>query len=184
MEGVQPWFVDMDLHPVVPTPISEGTDTAFATRFRQAILSQPGDPPCFVPPHVDYAGDDEIMSLAEQHIPWPGPARARMLVDVAFMHASRGYHIVRRSSVLEALEQSLSNPSWRDPVMECKLRALFGLGEMCASKFVPPNRPFPGLAHFAQATKMLNYLGEWPTLDLIEIRLILVGVISLLSQHV
>ncbi|KAM7191621.1 Fungal specific transcription factor domain containing protein [Naviculisporaceae sp. PSN 640] len=170
MEG-QPWFVDMDL-PQNPTPISEGTDTAFATRFRQAI-SDPDGPPRFVPPHVDYAGDEEIMSLAEQHIPWPKPARARMLVDVAFMHASRGYHIVRRSSVLEALEKSLTNPDWRDPVMECKLRALFGLGEMCASKFVPPNQPFPGLSHFAQATKILNYLGEWPTLDLIEIRLIL-----------
>lgn len=172
MEG-QPWFVDMGL-PQAPTPISEGTDTAFATRFRRAI-SHPDDPPCFVPPHVDYAGDDEIMSLAEQHTPWPKPARARMLVDVAFMHASRGYHIVRRSSILEALEESLSNPNWRDPVMECKLRALFGLGEMCASKFVPPNQSFPGLSHFAQATKILNYLGEWPTLDLIEIRLILVS---------
>lgn len=42
-----------------------------------------------------------------------------------------------------------------------------------ATRFVAPGREFPGLAYSAQATKMLNYLGERPTLDFIEIRLLL-----------
>ncbi|GAB1315545.1 hypothetical protein MFIFM68171_05755 [Madurella fahalii] len=167
----QPWFIDLDL-PHMPTPINEAADTAFATRFRQ-VLSDPKDPPCVHLPHIDYAGDDTIMSLAEMQSPWPRPSRARLLMDVALMHASRCFHIVRRSVVLDALETSISDPTWRDPVMTCKLRALFALGELCSSRFVPPGREFPGLSHFAQATKMLNYLGERPTLDFIEIRLLL-----------
>jgi proline utilization trans-activator len=167
----QPWFIDISLQHT-PTPINEAADTAFATRFRQ-VLSDPSEPPCVHLPHIDYAGDDTIMSLAENSCPWPRPARARSLMNVAFMHTSRGYHIVRQSVVLDALEKSYS-PSWRDPVMACKLRALFALGELCSSRFVPPGQEFPGLAHFAHATKILNYLGERPTLDFIEIRLILV----------
>ncbi|KAK4445293.1 fungal-specific transcription factor domain-containing protein [Podospora aff. communis PSN243] len=166
----QPWFIDISLQHT-PTPINEAADTAFATRFRQ-VLSNPSEPPCVHLPHIDYAGDDTIMSLAESHCPWPRPARARSLMNVAFMHTSRGYHIVRQSVVLDALEKSYS-PNWRDPVMSCKLRALFALGELCSSRFVPPGHEFPGLAHFGHATKILNYLGERPTLDFIEIRLIL-----------
>ncbi|KAK4039006.1 fungal-specific transcription factor domain-containing protein [Parachaetomium inaequale] len=167
----QPWFVDVDL-PHTPTPINEAADTAFATRLRQ-VLSHPDDPPCAHLPHTDYASDDTIMALAETHTPWPKPSRARLLMDVALMHVSRGYHIVRRSVVLDALEKSQANPGWRDPVMSCKLRALFALGDLCSSRFVLPGREFPGLGHFAQATKILNYLDERPTLDLIEIRLML-----------
>jgi hypothetical protein len=172
----QPWFVEVDL-PHTPTPINEAADTAFATRLRQ-VLSEPTDPPCAHLPHIDYASDDTIMSLAEAHTPWPKPARARLLMSVALMHVSRGYHIVRRSVVLDALEKSLANPGWRDPVMSCKLRALFALGDLCSSRFVLPGREFPGLGHFAQATKILNYLDERPTLDLIEIRLMLVSFLS------
>ncbi|KAK5659345.1 hypothetical protein OQA88_1438 [Cercophora sp. LCS_1] len=167
----QPWFIDITLHHT-PTPINEAADTAFATRFRQ-VLSDPSDPPCMHLPHVDYAGDDTLNSLTEISHPWPKPSRARLLMSVALMHASRCYHIVRRTEVLDALELSISTPNWRDPVMTCKLRALFALGELCSSRFVPPGHEFPGIGHFAQATKILNYLTERPTLDFIEIRLML-----------
>ncbi|KAL2262970.1 hypothetical protein VTK26DRAFT_8759 [Humicola hyalothermophila] len=169
-DNEQPWFIDITLSHT-PTPISEAADTAFATRLRQ-FLSGPSSLPCTPLPHTDYAGDDTIMSLAEAPHPWPKPSRARLLLNVALMHTSRGYHIVRRSVVFDALERSF-DPGWRDTVMTCKLRALFALGELCSSKFVSPGRGFPGLAHFAQATKILNYLGERPTLDFIELRLIL-----------
>ncbi|KAK3990400.1 fungal-specific transcription factor domain-containing protein [Cladorrhinum sp. PSN332] len=175
----QPWFVEVDL-PHTPTPINEAADTAYATRFRQ-VLSDWMDPadsasPCLHLPRIDYAGDDTIMSLAELPCPWPKPSRARLLMDVALMHANKNYHIVRRRLILEAMESSLPDPTtWRrrEPVMTAKLWALFGLGELCSSRFVAPGREFPGSAYFAQATKMLNYLGERPTLDFIEIRLLL-----------
>ncbi|KAK4180236.1 fungal-specific transcription factor domain-containing protein [Triangularia setosa] len=167
----QPWFLDIDL-PQTPKPINEAADTAFATRFRQA-LSDPGDPHCSHVPHNEYAGDDTIMSLAETAWPWPKPSRARLLMNVALMHASRCLYIVRPGEVLQAMENSFSNPHWRDPIMAGKLRALFALGELCSSRFVPPGQVFPGLGHFAQATRILSYLGEHPTMDFIEIRLIL-----------
>ncbi|KAK0665467.1 fungal-specific transcription factor domain-containing protein [Cercophora samala] len=167
----QPWFLDIDL-PQTPKPINEAADTAFATRFRQA-LSDPSDPHCSHVPHNEYAGDDTIMSLAEAAWPWPKPSRARLLMNVALMHASRCLYIVRPGEVLRAMENSFSDPNWRDPIMAGKLRALFALGELCSSRFVPPGQVFPGLGHFAQATRILSYLGEHPTMDFIEIRLIL-----------
>ncbi|VBB86200.1 Putative protein of unknown function [Podospora comata] len=167
----QPWFLDIDL-PQTPKPINEAADTAFATRFRQA-LSDPSDLQFCHVPHNEYAGDDTIMSLAETPWPWPKPSRARLIMNVALMHASRCLYIVRPGEVLRALENSLTDPNWRDPIMAGKLRALFALGELCSSRFVPPGQVFPGLGHFAQASKVLSYLGEHPTMDFIEIRLIL-----------
>ncbi|KAK4187649.1 fungal-specific transcription factor domain-containing protein [Podospora australis] len=169
----QPWFIDITLHHT-PTPINEAADTAFATRIRE-VLSDPSEPPCMHLPHIDYAGDELInsKSLSETSYPWPKPSRARMVMNVALLHASRCYHIVRRSEVVAALERIIVDPNWRDPVMTCKLRALFALGELCSSRFVPPGQDFPGIGNFAQATKILNYLCERPTLDFIEIRLLL-----------
>ena len=89
------------------------------------------------------------------------------------MHVSQGYYIVRQSVVLDALQASYS-PCWRDPVMVCKLRALFALGKFCLSRFVPPSQEFPGLTHFAQATKILSHVCERLTLDFIKMRLLLV----------
>lgn len=177
----QPWFLDIDL-PQTPKPINEAADTAFATRFRQA-LSDPSDLQFSHVPHNEYAGDDTIMSLAETPWPWPKPSRARLIMNVALMHASRCLYIVRPGEVLRALENSLTDPNWRDPIMAGKLRALFALGELCSSRFVPPGQVFPGLGHFAQASKVLSYLGEHPTMDFIEIRLILVGSYTLRTAY-
>jgi proline utilization trans-activator len=167
----QSWFVDIDFTHA-PAPINDATDTAFATRFRQVLLD-PQDVEYKYIPRIDYAADELVMTLADAPCPWPTPSRARFLVEVALRFVNRCFHIVRRSTILDSLELSLSNRNWRDLTLKCKLWALFGIGELYSSRSLPPDGQFPGLPYFTKALRMLCYMSERPTLDLLEIRLLM-----------
>ncbi|KAF6799459.1 fungal specific transcription factor domain-containing protein [Colletotrichum sojae] len=168
---VESLLIDSEL-PHMPVPVSEATDTAFAMRFRQVMSESYGTPHGHIR-RSDFATDEEIMSLAHVPCPWPSPSKARFLIEVALRHVSGCFHIVRRSCILDALELSLRNPGCRDPIMKCKLWALFGMGELYWSRAIKAQETFPGLHYFAKATKIFTYIGEQPTIDLLEIRLIL-----------
>ncbi|TDZ33148.1 putative transcriptional regulatory protein [Colletotrichum spinosum] len=133
-------------------------DTAFATRFRQVMSDLSASQKTYIPRN-DFASDERIMNLAEATCPWPSPPKARLLIEVALRNVSGCFHIVRKSCVLDAVEMSHSTsssnqiPTWKD--------------------YSVKYHDFPGLHYFAKATKILNYLGERPTLDLLETRLIL-----------
>ncbi|KAM5362794.1 hypothetical protein ACJZ2D_012326 [Fusarium nematophilum] len=166
----RPWFFDMNvLH--TPVLIGEVSDAAFATRFRQAI-SEPGHSHI---PRVNYAPDDRLLQLSDTECPWPIPSRARLLVNVALKYVSRCYHIVRRSQILEGLEQTIQNPHSTDALLKSKLWALFAIGEMYSTRTAAKEKNFPGMAYFARATRILRIISERPRIDAIEIRLLLAG---------
>ncbi|KAF7557809.1 hypothetical protein G7Z17_g449 [Cylindrodendrum hubeiense] len=146
---VRPWFGSKNgSH--TPILIGEAADAAFATRFRQAI----SDPHVPQPKHmmrVNYATDQELLSLAESEVAWPSPSRARFLVEASLRRVSRCYYIVRRSSVLESLEQSIHDPAWGNSALRWS------------------DKEFPGMAYFAKASRMLGVLEESPGIDTIEI---------------
>ncbi|KAJ4132518.1 hypothetical protein NW754_015335 [Fusarium falciforme] len=164
----RPWFFDMNvLH--TPVLIGEASDAAFATRFRQAI-SEPGHSHI---PRVNYAPDDRLLTLSDADCPWPIPSRARLLVNVALKYVSRCYHIVRKSQILEGLEQTIQNPHSTDSLLKSKLWALFAIGEMYSTRTAAKEKNFPGMRYFARATRVLRIISERPRIDAIEIRLLL-----------
>ncbi|KAF5660121.1 transcription activator [Fusarium heterosporum] len=164
----RPWFFDMNvLH--TPVLIGEASDAAFATRFRQAI-SEPGHSHI---PRVNYAPDETLLALSDEECPWPIPSRARLLVNVALKHVSRTYYIVRRSQILEGLEQTILNPHSTDALLKSKLWVLFAIGEMYSTRTAAKDRNFPGMAYFARATRILRIISERPRIDAIEVRLLL-----------
>ncbi|KAI8722716.1 Zn(2)-C6 fungal-type domain-containing protein [Fusarium sp. LHS14.1] len=164
----RPWFFDMNvLH--TPVLIGEASDAAFATRFRQAI-SEPGHSHI---PRVNYAPDDRLLTLSDADCPWPIPSRARLLVNVALKYVSRCYHIVRKSQILEGLEQTIQNPHSTDSLLKSKLWALFAIGEMYSTRTAAKEKNFPGMCYFARATRVLRIISERPRIDAIEIRLLL-----------
>ncbi|KAI8682070.1 Zn(2)-C6 fungal-type domain-containing protein [Fusarium keratoplasticum] len=164
----RPWFFDMNvLH--TPVLIGEASDAAFATRFRQAI-SEPGHSHI---PRVNYAPDDRLLTLSDADCPWPIPSRARLLVNVALKYVSRCYHIVRKSQILEGLEQTIQNPHSTDSLLKSKLWALFAIGEMYSTRTAAKEKNFPGMCYFARATRILRIISERPRIDAIEIRLLL-----------
>ncbi|KAF5242651.1 hypothetical protein FAUST_3190 [Fusarium austroamericanum] len=147
----RPWFFDMNvLH--TPVLIGEASDAAFATRFRQAI-SEPGHSHI---PRVNYAPDETLLALSDEDCPWPIPSRARLLVNVALKYVSRGYYIVRKSQILEGLEQTILNPHSTDSLLK-----------------TAKDKNFPGMAYFARATRILRIISERPRIDAVEIRLLL-----------
>lgn len=154
-----------------PVLIGEASDAAFATRFRQAI-SEPGHSHI---PRVNYAADDRLLTLSDADCPWPIPSRARLLVNVALKYVSRCYHIVRKSQILEGLEQTIQNPHSTDSLLKSKLWALFAIGEMYSTRTAAKEKNFPGMCYFARATRILRIISERPRIDAIEIRLLLVG---------
>ncbi|KAI8208772.1 hypothetical protein K4K52_001113 [Colletotrichum sp. SAR 10_76] len=168
---VRPWFMNANVFRT-PILISEVADAAFTTRFRQ-VISDPEEPQ---PKHIlrlNYAPDKELMTLVKSDIPWPTPSRSRFLVEVALKYVSRRYHVVRRSSIMENLEQSIHNPSWGDLMLRSKLWALFAIGELYSTRSIPSERDFPGMAYFAKASRILGLLDERPGTDSIEIMLLL-----------
>lgn len=166
----RPWFFDMNV-PHTPVLIGEASDAAFATRFRQAI-SNAGLSHI---PRVNYATDERLLALSDIDSPCPIPSRARLLIDVALKHIGRCFHIVRKSQILEGLEQILQNPHSTDSLLKSKLWALFAIGEMYSTRTPAAKENFPGMSFFASATRVLRIVSERPRIDTIEIRLLLVS---------
>ncbi|KAI8287923.1 hypothetical protein K4K60_011811 [Colletotrichum sp. SAR11_57] len=164
----RPWFFDMNI-PHTPILIGEASDAAFATRFRQAIAT--GDHSHI--PRVNYATDERLLALSDVDCPWPSPARARFLVGVALRYVSRCYHIIRKSLILDGLEQTLQNPSESDTLLKSKLWALFAIGAMYTTRSATSERDFPGMGYFARATRVLRIVSERPRIDVVELRLLL-----------
>ncbi|KAK1978299.1 fungal-specific transcription factor domain-containing protein [Colletotrichum cereale] len=164
----RPWFFDMNI-PHTPILIGEASDAAFATRFRQAISTLEHSHI----PRVNYATDERLLTLSDTDCPWPSPARARLLVGVALRYVSRCYHIVRKSLIMDALEQTLQNPAESDSLLKSKLWALFAIGAMYSTRSATSEKHFPGMGYFARATRVLRIVSERPRIDVVELRLLL-----------
>jgi proline utilization trans-activator len=124
----QGWFFPMSSLDM-PIHISEAADAAFATRFREALT-----PHSVHIPRTSYARDDALIMLSESHFDWPSPARARFLVKVALSTVCQYYHIVLKSTIMNALEKAVKNVNDVDRLTRCKLLALFALGEVYSSR--------------------------------------------------
>ncbi|KZL63284.1 c6 transcription factor, partial [Colletotrichum incanum] len=164
----RPWFFEMNI-PHTPILIGEASDAAFATRFRQAISTAEHSHI----PRVNYATDERLLALSDTDCPWPSPARARFLVGVALRYVSRCYHIIRKSLILDALEQTLQNPAESDSLLKSKLWAMFAIGAMYSTRSATSEKHFPGMGYFARATRVLRIVSERPRIDVVELRLLL-----------
>ncbi|KAL6230654.1 hypothetical protein BDW75DRAFT_60136 [Aspergillus navahoensis] len=157
------WFVNADaLH--TPILVAEASDSAFASRFRQAMSqSRHGHLP-----RVNFPSDEQLLSWSETECPWPTPARARLLVQAALNGLGRCYHIARRSSTLQDLDSALHSA-----LSKSRLWALFAIGEMYTTRNPSPDKDFPGIRYFCKATNILRIVSERPSVDMVEVQLLL-----------
>ncbi|KAL4994453.1 fungal-specific transcription factor domain-containing protein [Aspergillus recurvatus] len=139
------WFVNADaLH--TPILVAEASDAAFASRFRQAMSqSRHGHLP-----RVNFPSDEQLLAWSETECPWPTPARARLLVQAALNGLGRCYHIGRLNSGL-----------------------CLRLARCIRTKNPSPDKDFPGVRYFCQATNILRVVSERPSVDMVEIQLLL-----------
>lgn len=164
-----PWFIDMAV-PHTPILLSEASDSAFATRFRQAM----SDSEHSHLPRVNFPADDQLLASGDAACAWPSPSDARLLVNAALKCLGRWHHIVCRSAVLEELERSLQHPRSIGFLLQSKLWVLFAIGKMYSTRTPAACKTFPGLEYFAKATKILRVTSERPTIEMVETWLLLV----------
>ncbi|KAK1488196.1 fungal specific transcription factor [Colletotrichum tamarilloi] len=168
--SIDPWFDSLNVFRS-PVLIGEAADAAFATRFRQVIT----DPLAPEPIHLirlNYASNESMMSLAHVNTPWPGPSRAKFLLEAAMKYIGRSYHIVETQAITECWKQNNHDASLEAIVLRCRTWALFAIGELYVSKSTGVHG-FPGMAYFAQASKALGYLEERPEVETVELYLLL-----------
>lgn len=154
-----------------PILVAESSDSAFATRLRQVVSNTQQNHL----PRVDYASDEHIQSLADADCSWPSPGRARFLANTTLKRMGRCYHVLLPSTVLRELEHHIQYPNATGFTVQSKLWAVFAIGELYAARTFMAGSIFPGLHYFAKATRMLHVLPERPSIDAIEIRLLLVS---------
>lgn len=170
--SIGPWF-DSSTTFKSPVLIGEAADAAFATRFRQVI----SDPSAPQPAHLlrlNYASNQSLMSLVDIGTPWPGPSRARFLLEAAMKYIQRSYHIVQRQSAIEVWDQITRDSNRVSVILQCRCWALFAIGELYITKSIGV-QGFPGMAYFAQASKALGELEERPEVEGVELHLLLVS---------
>ncbi|KAL0930616.1 fungal specific transcription factor domain-containing protein [Colletotrichum truncatum] len=166
--GETPWF--LPLSPFrVPLRVNEAANTAFATRFCQAILPSATKHL----PRLQYPSEKQIMTLAETNISRPSPTQARFLIQTALANLNKCLHVVRKSSVWALLETFMGAPSELCMHLEGKIYALFALGELYSCRYRAPGENFPGLAYFSIAFKTYSCLLERPCVDSIEVLILL-----------
>lgn len=157
----------------MPGLVGEAADTAFTTRFRQALAN---DQNIQHMPRKHYVFDSTLASLADAKCPWPPVSRARLLVKFAMDTVGSCYHCVRWSEVFSALKKHYPIPSSPDSVLSCRLWALFALGEVYSSRTMSiSDGDFPGVAYFARASRILRNLRERPQIEMVEVLLLLVS---------
>ena len=163
----------------MPIHIGEAADTAFATRFRQALSGAPVDHI----PRIDYAMDRDLLMLSESDCPWPSPASARFLLETSLQAVCQCYHIVRKSIVRRDLDLVLRGESSHNSLITCRLWALFALGVLHSTKVPAREDWFPGFVYYAQAARLLKFLSERPGVESMEVLLLLVRRASLLLTY-
>lgn len=175
----KPWF--LPIHSTkVPILIGEVADTVFATRLRQLIT---GKTLSHIP-RTAYPGHDQILELANIEILQPRASHARFLLRIAMKFLEGSFHIVRKSQVCDLLEQFLRLPQSLDSLSTCKIYALLALGELHFSRFQSPETQLAGLAYYSHASRAHGLLEERPSVDSIEVSLILVSVLLRIHESI
>ena len=159
----------------MPIIIGEVANAVFATRVRQVLT---GTTLNHVP-RTSYPSDAEVAELSSLPCPRIAPTQARFLVRAALKFLQGQFHIVRNSSVWELLEQYIRVPQSLGPLSRWKVLAVLALGELYSSSFQSPGARAPGLAYFAHASRAYGFLQERPSVEAIEVSLLLVNAILL-----
>ncbi|KAH7232370.1 uncharacterized protein BKA55DRAFT_598329 [Fusarium redolens] len=153
----------------IPFLIGEVADAAFATRFRQLLTNQALNHTL----RTSYPDDNQITELAQTACPFVIATNARFLVRVALKSLDGSFHIVRKGRIWELLEEYLQSPHTFDALSCCKIMALLALGELYSSSCRAQGTSIPGLAFFSHASKMHDLLQGRPSVDTVEISLLL-----------
>ena len=172
MLGERAWFQPYD-PASPPIHIGEAACTAFATRLRKVLTKSETTTHM---PRTQYTAESTLMKIRNPAIQWPSLPQARLLIQIVFSQVSRVYHLVLRKSTIDQLEDAYRDGNFDDPVLTCKLFALFALGEVYSARSNSTLEcNVPGAAYYVNAMTLIPILPERPSLTHIETLLLLVS---------
>lgn len=168
------WFVP-DNASRQPIYIGEAACTAFGTRLRQFLN---GNEPVAPLSRSSYSKDKSFLRMSDPVFQLPNRAYAHLLLKVALRFLGNDYHLMLRKSTSERMDVLYRDQNFDDPVLLCKLFALFAMGEMYANRRLPSTKglDIPGTGFFVQAMSLVQDLHEEASVMYVEALLIIVSV--------
>lgn len=170
------WFVP-DNASRQPIYIGEAACTAFGTRLRQFLN---GNEPVAPLSRSSYSKDKSFLRMSDPVFQLPNRAYAHLLLKVALRFLGNDYHLMLRKSTSERMDVLYRDQNFDDPVLLCKLFALFAMGEMYANRRLPSTKglDIPGTGFFVQAMSLVQDLHEEASVMYVEALLVIVSVFS------
>ncbi|KAJ9238576.1 putative C6 transcription factor [Paecilomyces variotii] len=164
------WFV-RDQVSTQPVYIGEAACNAFGTRLRQFLS---GDEPMAPLPQSNYVKHKALLRMSDPSFRLPNRTYAHLLIKVALRFLGNDYHLMLRKATLEKLDALYRGQCFDDPILLCRLFAIFAIGELYTNrKATSKMSEVPGTGFFMQAMSLFQDLHEEATVSYIEILVLL-----------
>ncbi|RDW78260.1 hypothetical protein BP5796_06112 [Coleophoma crateriformis] len=159
----EPFLDEMNIQ---PTYIGEAACTTFGSKFRQFLLGGCTPPPVQRP---KYYKNIKLLRASCTECELPNRSDAQLLVRVVLRFVGADYHLLRRRSFLERLDETYKLPVLDDPIWLCRVFTVLALGEVYSVRSSRLHGDgVPGTAFFVKAIEFFQDLYEEPTLEYIE----------------
>lgn len=175
--GVQNFAIDnpstvLDEMSIQPTYVGEAACTTFGGRLRQFLI---GDDTPAHPRRPKYYKHPRMLRTTCMDCSLPNRSDAYLLVRVVLRFVGPDYHLIRKKSFLERLDETYRLNVLDDPIWLCRLFTVFALGEIYTVRSSKPKgTTVPGTAFFLKALDYFQDLYEEPTVEYIETLVLLV----------
>ncbi|KAI9048299.1 hypothetical protein LZ554_008094 [Drepanopeziza brunnea f. sp. 'monogermtubi'] len=163
--------LDLDVDETHIQPyVGEAACTTFGTKLRRFLR---GDDQAG-PSRPRYYKNQRMLRASCTDCQLPNRSDAQLLVRVVLRFIGPDYHLLRRTSFLERLEETYKLEVLNDPIWLCRLFTVFALGEIYTVRSTKPSgNGVPGIAFFLKALDFFQDLYEEPTVEYIETLLLL-----------
>ena len=161
----------LDETSIQPTYVGEAACTTFGGRLRQFLIGE--DSPA-MPRRPKYYKHSRMLRASRTDCQLPNRSDAQLLVRVVLRFIGADYHLLRKKSFLERLDETYRLDVLNDPIWLCRLFTVFALGEIYTVRSSKP-KGVPGSSFFLKALEYFQDLYEEPTVEYIETLILLVS---------
>lgn len=153
-----------------------GAAACFA--FTDLLRHHVADSAPLPPRHVTVYKHPALQRVVNTNYQLPSHTYATMLVQVVLRFVGNDYHLVKKKSFIQKIEQVYAAPTEADPMFLCRMFVVLALGELYLRKSAVSNdghRVVPGTEYFLQAMSLFRELYEEPDIEYIETLLLIVS---------
>ena len=166
-------------------PVYVGAAACFA--FTDILRHHVADSAPVPPQHVTVFKHPTLQRVITTDFHLPSHTYATMLVQVVLRFVGNDYHLVKKKSFVQKIDQVYAAPSEADPTFLCRMFVVLALGELYLRKTAMSNeghRVVPGTEFFLQAMSLFRELYEEPDIEYIETLLLIVCNLRCCSLHI